>query len=86
MRLSRAVKEKCAHYYTRHDKIILLPDNGRPDVTASVVEKLNWEVLPHRLYSPNIAPSDYHLFRSMAHLLPGQHCTSYEDSKNGVDS
>lgn len=34
------------------------------------VETLKWEILPHRLYSPNTAPSDYYLFRSIAH---GQH-------------
>jgi len=36
MRLSRALKEKRAHYYSRHDKIILLHDNARPHVAAPV--------------------------------------------------
>jgi len=27
---SRALKEKSAHYYSKHDKIILLHDNARP--------------------------------------------------------
>ena len=72
MRLSRALKEKRAHYYSRHDKIILLHDNAWPHVTAPVktyLEILKWEVLPHPPYSPDIAPSDYHLFRSMTHGL-----------------
>jgi len=34
MRLSRALKEKRAHYYSRHDKIIVLHDNVRPHVAA----------------------------------------------------
>ena len=66
MRLSRALKEKRAHYYSRHDKVILLHDNARPHVAAPVktyLETLNWEVLPHSPYSPDIAPSDYYLFR-----------------------
>lgn len=88
MRLSRALKEKRAHYYSRHDKIILLHDNARPHVAAPVktyLETLNWEVLPHPPYSPDLAPSDYHLFRSMAHGLSEQRFTSYEDTKNWVD-
>jgi len=33
------------------------------------LETLKWEVLPHPLYSPDIASSDYHLFGSMTHGL-----------------
>jgi len=49
------------------------------------LETLKWEVLPHPSYSPDIAPSDYHLFRSMTHGLSEQHFTSYEDTKNCID-
>jgi len=88
MRLSRAFKGKCAHYYSRHDKIILLHDNARPHVAAPVktyLETLKWEVLPYPPYSPDIASSDYHLFRSMTHGLSEQYFTSYEDTKNCID-
>jgi len=87
MRLSRALKEKRAHYYSRHDKIILLHDNAWLHVAAPVktyLETLKWKILPHPPYSPDIAPSDYHLFRS-THSLSEQYFTSYEDTKNCID-
>jgi hypothetical protein len=51
MRLSRALKEKRAHYASRYYTVILLHDNARPHVAAPVktyLERLNWEVLPPR--------------------------------------
>ncbi|KAG5319625.1 MOS1T transposase, partial [Pseudoatta argentina] len=65
MRLSRALKEKRPLYAQRHDKVILFHDNARPHVAKPVktyLETLKWEVLPHPPYSPDIAPSDFHLF------------------------
>ena len=47
---------------------------------------LKWEVLLHPPYSPDVAPSDYYLFRSMAHGLADQHFRSYEEVKNWIDS
>ena len=88
LRLNRALKEKRAHYYSRHDKIILLHDNARSHVAAPVktyLETLKWEILPHPSYSPDIASSDYYLFRSMTHGLSEQHFTSREDTKNCID-
>ena len=89
MRLSRALKDKRPQYSERHDKVILLHDNARPHVARVVktyLETLKWEVLPHPPYSPDVAPSDYHLFRSMAHDLAEQHFRSYEDVKKWIDS
>ena len=86
MRLSRALKEKRPQYVQRHDEVILQHDSARPHVAHAVkkyLETLKWEVLPHPPYSPDLAPSDYHLFRSMTHGLTEQHFRSYEDPKNG---
>ncbi|GBP55502.1 Bromodomain-containing protein 3 [Eumeta japonica] len=57
----------------RHDKMILLHDNAHLPVAVPVknyLKTLDWEVLPHPPYSPDIAPSDYHLFQSMVTTQP----------------
>ena len=89
MRLSQALKDKWPQYYKRHDKVILQQDNA-PAHVAKVAktysEILKCEVIPQPPYSLDIAPSDYHLFRSMAHSLADQHFRSYKEVKNWIDS
>ncbi|KAG5323349.1 MOS1T transposase, partial [Pseudoatta argentina] len=85
----RALKEKRPLYAQRHDKVILLHDNARPHVAKPVktyLETLKWEVLPHPPYSPDIAPSNIHLFRSMAHGLADRRFHSYEEAQKWIDS
>ncbi|KAG5317854.1 MOS1T transposase, partial [Pseudoatta argentina] len=85
----RALKEKRPLYVQRHDKVILLHDNARPHVGKPVktyLETLKWEVLPHPPYSPDTAPSDFHLFRSMAHGLADRRFHSYEEAQKWIDS
>ncbi|EGI69742.1 Mariner Mos1 transposase, partial [Acromyrmex echinatior] len=67
--------------------VILQHDNVRSHVAKMVktyLETLKWEVLPHPPYSPDIAPSDYYVFRSMSHSLADQHFRSYEEVKNWI--
>ena len=64
-------------------------DNARSHVAKPVqtyLETLKWEVLIHPPYSPDIAPSDYYLFRSMPHGLADQQFRSYEDIEKWLDS
>ena len=89
MQLSRALKFKRPQYVKTHDKVIFQHDNALSHVAKGVKETLaalNLDVLPHPPYSIDIAPSDYHLFWSMAHGLAEQHFTSYDEAKNWVDS
>jgi len=54
MRLSRALKEKRAHYYSKHDKIILLHDNARSHVAAPVktyLETFKWSSTSPAVFS-----------------------------------
>ena len=46
---------------------ILLHDNARPHKASITVDKLNslqYEILLHPPYSPDISPTDYYLFRN----------------------
>jgi histone-lysine N-methyltransferase SETMAR len=64
--------------------IILQHDNARPHtarLTQQKIRELGWEVLPHPPYSPDIAPSDYYLFRSLQHFLNGKIFNNIEDIK-----
>ena len=66
MRLSRVLREKRPQYEQRYEKVILQHDNARPHVpkpAKTYLQTLKLEVLPHPPYSPDIAPSDYYLFR-----------------------
>ncbi|GFR59341.1 histone-lysine N-methyltransferase SETMAR [Elysia marginata] len=44
--------------------------------------KLKWEILPHPPHSPDIAPSDYHLFGPLKRELPGKR---FDDDEELVD-
>ena len=62
-------------------KVILQHDNVRPHtarLTYEKIEKMGWEVLPHTPYSPDLAPSNYHLFGFVKNQMRGQH---YEMNK-----
>jgi [histone H3]-lysine36 N-dimethyltransferase SETMAR len=87
-KLNQQLMIKRPEWTTRHERPILLHDNARPHVGKQVKEALQemkWEVLPHPPYSPDLAPSDYHLFRSMAHRLAEQRFTKHEEVQNWLD-
>ena len=55
-------------------------------ITQHKIEELGWELLPHPPYSPDLAPSDYHLFRSMQHFLEDKKFKNSEEVKIWVSS
>ena len=64
-------------------------DNARPHVskhTLGVIAELGWTTIPHPPYSPDIAPSDYHLFRSLQHFLRDEKFASLEAIEMGVSN
>jgi histone-lysine N-methyltransferase SETMAR len=56
----------------KQDRIYFLHDNARPHIAKSTREKLlelGWVTVPHPSYSPDLAPTDYHLYRSLSNYL-----------------
>ena len=71
------------------EAIIFHQKNARPHVALLVknyLENSGWEVLPYLPHSPDLAPSDYHLFRSMQNALTGIWFTSEQGIKDWLDS
>ncbi|XP_043498446.1 histone-lysine N-methyltransferase SETMAR-like [Polistes fuscatus] len=67
--------------------VILQNDNARPHCARRTLEKINelgWEVLPHPPYSPDVAPSDFHLFRALQHFLSGKTFANLDDIQNAI--
>jgi hypothetical protein len=50
------------------------------------IKELDWEILPHPPYSPNLAPSDYHLFRSLSNNLHGVSFNNNTELQNWTTS
>lgn len=70
------------------NKTILLHDNG-PLIAAEpfkkILESLEWDILPHQPYSPDLAPSYYHVFLSMGYELAEQQFKSLQEIEKWVD-
>ena len=68
-------------------KVALLHDNARLHVaklTQQFLEKLGWTTVSHLPYSPDLALSDYHLFRALKQHLREKKFDDYEHLKNDL--
>ena len=86
LQLQRVYDILCRRYpaMVNRKRIIIQHDNARPHKSKKTQEKikdLEISVLPHHAYSPDLAPSDYYLFRFMAHFLRGRCFQSAEELK-----
>ena len=85
--LKAALDKKCLELVKRKH-IIFHQDNARPHVSLMTRRKLlqlGWKVLIHPPYSPDIAPSDFHLFLSLQNSLNGKNFNSPEDCKRHLE-
>ena len=84
-RLREAVRRKRPGRLT--SGVILQHDNATPhtaNVTKDQIQRFGWEVLPHPPHSPDLAPSDYHLFGPMKRHLSGQRFNDDDELVNAV--
>ncbi|KAJ4428926.1 hypothetical protein ANN_25922 [Periplaneta americana] len=66
--------------------VVLLHDNARPHVadrTATQLQSFGWKIMEHPPYSPDLAPSDCHVFGSLMKFLAGQTTTQRALSGGG---
>ena len=52
--------------------------------TRDPIQLLEFSVLPHSTYSPDLTPSDFHLFPKLKGHLKGQRCSCDEEVKSAV--
>jgi histone-lysine N-methyltransferase SETMAR len=72
----------------RH-KVRLHHHNARSHVSKVIRQKLKelgWEVLSHPPYSPDLALSDYHLFRSLRNHLREKHFDDQDHVKSDLET
>lgn len=85
-RVRLALQQKRPH---RQGQVILLHDNARPHTarnTKAALATLEWEILLHPPYSPDLAPSDYHLFRSLTNHLRDRCFDKEEDLRQDLNA
>jgi histone-lysine N-methyltransferase SETMAR len=68
----------------KQDRIYFLHDNARPHIAKSTREKLlklGWVTVPHPSYSPDLAPTDYHLLHSLSNHVREKKFDDEDDLK-----
>jgi len=88
IKLSNELERKRPLTDNKTRKVILQHDSTRPHVvkmTQRVIFDLGWETLPHAACSPDMAPSKYHLFRSLQDHLSDTHFETLEDIRKSID-
>ena len=83
-RLKKAIDEKRPELANRKG-VVFHQVNARPHISLTTRQKLRelgWEVISHQPYSPDLAPSDYHLFKRLQNFLDGTKLASREACEN----
>ena len=68
--------------------VLFHQDNAKPHTSKKTIrhlQQLGWELVEHPPYSPDLAPSDFYLFRCLQNHLDGQMLPGPEAAKKEVD-
>ena len=83
-------KLKQRYWRMRHNRnpggMLTQHDNARPHTslrTQEAITKFGWTVLPNPTYSPDLVPSDFHLFGPLKNAVCG---TRFEDDESVIHS
>ncbi|GFO16243.1 histone-lysine N-methyltransferase SETMAR [Plakobranchus ocellatus] len=79
-RLKEKIRRKRPGLLTRG--VVLLHDNATPhsaNLTQQCLQRYGWEILPHPAHSPDLAPSDFHLFGPLKRHLGGMAFETKDD-------
>ncbi|GFY01708.1 histone-lysine N-methyltransferase SETMAR [Trichonephila clavipes] len=86
-KLNDALQQKRSELINRKG-VVFHQDNARPHtslVTRQKLLQLKWDTMPHPPYSPDLAPLECYLFRSLQNFLDGKTFTSNEEVKNHLN-
>ena len=86
-KVRQSIKEKRRGLLARGP--LLQQDNApshNSHIAVASAKKCGFEILPHPPYSPDLAPSDYHLFGNLKKTLRGRHFTSDDELICAVES
>lgn len=84
-RLRETIKEKRPGLLRK--KVLFHQDNARVHTSVESMAQIRdcgFELLPHPAYSPDLAPSDFHLFPNLKKHLGGQKFSSNEEVEAAV--
>jgi len=84
-RLQRSIQNKRRGMLSRG--VCLLHDNARhhsAHVITALLEKFKWDILDHPPYSPDLAPSHFHLFLRLKKHLAGKRFDDEDELQEAV--